>query len=221
MAAITWDVDGERYYETGVDHGVLYPINLDTGKYDKGVAWNGLINVSENPSGAEASPLYADNIKYLNLMSNEEYAASIEAYTYPKEFASCNGEATIADGISIGQQTRNKFGFCYRTLIGNDVKGQDYGYKLHLVYNCLAAPSEKSYGTVNESPEAMTLNWEVSTTPVAVKNHKPTAHLIIDSTKVPTEKMVELEKMLYGDAESEPKLPTPDEVAALVGTTQG
>ena len=221
MAAITWDVDGERYYETGVDHGVLYPINLDTGKYDKGVAWNGLINVSENPSGAEASPLYADNIKYLNLMSNEEYTASIEAYTYPKEFASCNGEATIADGISIGQQTRNKFGFCYRTLIGNDVKGQDYGYKLHLVYNCLAAPSEKSYGTVNESPEAMTLNWEVSTTPVAVKNHKPTAHLIIDSTKVPTEKMVELEKMLYGDAESEPKLPTPDEVAALVGTTQG
>lgn len=221
MAAITWDVDGERYYETGVDHGVLYPIDLDTGKYDKGVAWNGLINVSENPSGAEASPLYADNIKYLNLMSNEEYAASIEAYTYPKEFASCNGEATIADGISIGQQTRNKFGFCYRTLIGNDVKGQDYGYKLHLVYNCLAAPSEKSYGTVNESPEAMTLNWEVSTTPVAVKNHKPTAHLIIDSTKVPTEKMVELEKMLYGDAESEPKLPTPDEVAALVGTTQG
>lgn len=221
MAEIIWDVDGERYYETGVDHGVLYPINLDTGKYDKGVAWNGLINVSENPSGAEASPLYADNIKYLNLMSNEEYAASIEAYTYPKEFAPCNGEATIADGISIGQQTRNKFGFCYRTLIGNDVKGQDYGYKLHLVYNCLAAPSEKSYGTVNESPEAMTLNWEVSTTPVAVKNHKPTAHLIIDSTKVPTEKMVELEKMLYGDAESEPKLPTPDEVAALVGTTQG
>lgn len=221
MATITWDVDGERYYETGVDHGVLYPINLDTGKYDNGVAWNGIINVSESPSGAEASPLYADNIKYLNLISNEEYAASIEAYTYPKEFASCNGEATIADGISIGQQTRNKFGLCYRTLIGNDVKGQDYGYKLHLIYNCLAAPSEKSYGTVNESQEATTFNWEISTTPVAVKDHKPTAHLIIDSTKVPAEKMVDLEKMLYGDAESEPTLPTPDEVAVLVGTTQG
>ena len=177
---LVWDETGKRFYETGVDHGVLYPMG-DDGKYGKGVAWNGLISVSESPSGAEATPLYADNIKYLNLMSAEEFAATIEAYTYPDEFAACDGSAEVATGIMIGQQSRKTFGLAYRTVIGNDVQGNDLGYKIHLIYGCLAAPSEKGYQTINDSPEAITFSWEVSTTPVEVPNFKPTATLIIDS----------------------------------------
>lgn len=215
MSKIQWDQIGERYYETGVNKGVLYP--MTNGKYGKGVAWNGLTNVSESPEGAEANPLYADNIKYLNLMSAEEFKATIEAYTYPDEFAACNGEAEIARGISVGQQKRSPFGVCYQTKIGNDVDA-DLGYKIHIVYNCLAAPSEKSYATVNDSPEAITFSWELSTTPVEVPGLKPTASLVIDSTKVDANKLKELEELLYGTEDKEPSLPTPAEVAALVGT---
>ena len=216
MSKLVWDKTGERYYETGVDHGVLYPIQ-EGGVYSKGVAWNGLISVTESPSGAEASPIYADNIKYLNLMSAEEFGATIEAYTSPTEFDECDGSAEIAPGIFIGQQTRKTFGMCYRTLIGNDVDGQEYGYKLHLIYGALAAPSEKAYSTVNDSPEAMTLSWEVSTTPVNVEGYKPTASMTIDSTKVEAGKLAELEAILYGSEESEPRLPLPSEIISLVG----
>ncbi len=216
---ITWDQVGERYYETGVSKGVLYP--MDAGKYGKGVAWNGLTNVSESPEGAEATALYADNIKYLNLMSNEEFKATVEAYTYPDEFAECNGEKSLADGVNVGQQKRKAFGLSYQTKIGNDVDS-DLGYKIHLVYNALAAPSEKSYATVNDSPEAITFSWELSTTPVEVPGMKPTALLTIDSTKVDAAKLVELEKILYGDETNEAKLPTPTEVAALfAGSVEG
>lgn len=216
---ITWDQVGERYYETGVSKGVLYP--MDAGKYGKGVAWNGLTNVSESPEGAEATALYADNIKYLNLMSNEEFKATVEAYTYPDEFAECNGEKSLADGVNVGQQKRKAFGLSYQTKIGNDVDS-DLGYKIHLVYNALAAPSEKSYATVNDSPEAITFSWELSTTPVEVPGMKPTALLTIDSTKVDAAKLVELEKILYGDETNEAKLPTPTEVAALfAGLVEG
>lgn len=216
---ITWDQVGERYYETGVSKGVLYP--MDAGKYGKGVAWNGLTNVSESPEGAEATALYADNIKYLNLMSNEEFKATVEAYTYPDEFAECNGEKSLANGVNVGQQKRKAFGLSYQTKIGNDVDS-DLGYKIHLVYNALAAPSEKSYATVNDSPEAITFSWELSTTPVEVPGMKPTALLTIDSTKVDAAKLVELEKILYGDETNEAKLPTPTEVAALfAGSVEG
>lgn len=216
---ITWDQVGERYYETGVSKGVLYP--MESGTYGKGVAWNGLTNVSESPEGAEATALYADNIKYLNLMSNEEFKATVEAYTYPDEFAECNGEKSLAAGVNVGQQKRKAFGLSYQTKVGNDVDS-DLGYKIHLVYNCLAAPSEKSYATVNDSPEAITFSWELSTTPVEVPGMKPTALLTIDSTKVDATKLAELEKMIYGDADTEPKLPTPTEVAELFkGTVQG
>lgn len=216
---ITWDQVGERYYETGVSKGVLYP--MDAGKYGKGVAWNGLTNVSESPEGAEATALYADNIKYLNLMSNEEFKATVEAYTYPDEFAECNGEKSLANGVNVGQQKRKAFGLSYQTKIGNDVDS-DLGYKIHLVYNALAAPSEKSYATVNDSPEAITFSWELSTTPVEVPGMKPTALLTIDSTKVNAAKLVELEKILYGDETNEAKLPTPTEVAALfAGSVEG
>lgn len=216
---ITWDQVGERYYETGVSKGVLYP--MESGTYGKGVAWNGLTNVSESPEGAEATALYADNIKYLNLMSNEEFKATVEAYTYPDEFAECNGEKSLAAGVNVGQQKRKAFGLSYQTKVGNDVDS-DLGYKIHLVYNCLAAPSEKSYATVNDSPEAITFSWELSTTPVEVPGMKPTALLTIDSTKVDATKLAELEKMIYGDADTESKLPTPTEVAELFkGTVQG
>ena len=217
MSRITWDNTGERYYETGVKMGVLYPIQTG-GVYTKGVAWNGLTAVTESPSGAEATALYADDVKYLNLMSNEEFGATIEAYTYPDEFAECDGSAALAAGVMIGQQKRKTFGLCYRTTVGNDVDGSDYGYKLHLVYGCLAAPSEKAYSTINDSPEAITFSWEVSTTPVNVSGFKPTSQITIDSTKVDETKLKNLEDILYGkdgDSSTEPKLPLPDEVAAI------
>ena len=212
MPKIKWDQTGERYYETGVSKGVLYPYANNA--YDKGVAWNGLINVSESPEGAEATPLYADNIKYLNLMSAEEFKATIEAYTYPDEFAACNGEASLEEGVSIGQQKRSQFGLSYQTKIGNDVDSE-LGYKIHLVYGALAAPSEKAYATVNDSPEAITFSWEISTTPVEVPGFKPTASLVIDSTKVDPTKLAEFEKKLYGDETNEATLPLPSEVATL------
>ena len=212
MSKIKWDQTGERYYETGVSKGVLYPYANNA--YAKGVAWNGLINVSESPEGAEATPLYADNIKYLNLMSAEEFKATIEAYTYPDEFAACNGEASLEQGVSIGQQKRSQFGLSYQTKIGNDVDSE-LGYKIHLVYGALAAPSEKAYATVNDSPEAITFSWEISTTPVEVPGFKPTASLVIDSTKVDPTKLAEFEKKLYGDETTEATLPLPSEVATL------
>lgn len=222
MSRLTWDKTGERYYETGVKRGVLYPIQAD-GKYSKGVAWNGLISVNESPSGAEATALYADDIKYLNLISNEEFSATIEAYTYPDEFYECDGSAALADGVMIGQQKRKTFGLCYRTTVGNDVDGNDYGYKLHLIYGCLAAPSEKGYNSINDSPEAITFSWEVSTTPVNVNGFKPTSQITIDSTKIAEgkkTKLTELEDILYGKdgdggSSTGPRLPLPDEVAAL------
>ena len=219
MSRIVWDKTGERYYETGVKMGVLYPIQ-EGGVYNKGVAWNGLTAVTESPSGAEATPLYADDIKYLNLISNEEFGCTIEAYTYPDEFAECDGSAALAAGVMIGQQKRKIFGLSYRTAFGNDVDGTDYGYKLHLVYGCLAAPSEKAYSTINDSPEAITFSWEVSTTPVSVNGFKPTSQITIDSTKVQAEKLAALEEILYGkdagDGEAaEPRLPLPDEIATL------
>lgn len=219
MSKIVWDETGKKTYETGVDHGVLYPMGTD-GKYAKGVAWNGLISVSESPSGAEATPLYADNIKYLNLMSAEQFGATIEAYTYPDEFAACDGSAEVATGVMIGQQSRKVFGLCYRTVIGNDVDGNDHGYKLHLIYGCLAAPSEKGYSTINDSPEAITFSWEVSTTPVEVPNFKPTACLTIDSTKVDAEKLAALEAKLFGTEEEEATLLLPAEVITLVGAAE-
>lgn len=223
MAKIIWDATGERFYETGVDHGVLYPIQTG-GVYTKGVAWNGLTSVSESPSGAESTAIYADNIKYLNLLSAEEFGATVEAYTYPDEFAECDGSATPTAGVTLGQQSRKVFGLCYRTMIGNDVDGQEHGYKLHLIYGCQASPSEKGYQTINDSPEAITFSWEITTTPVNVTGYKPTACLIIDSTKVDSTKLAALEEVLYGkngtgDPETggtDPKLPLPDEVIEML-----
>lgn len=214
MAKLNWDVQGERYYETGVSKGVLYPFK--EGKYSKGVAWNGLTAVTESPSGAEPTPLYADNIKYLNLLSNEEFAATVEAYTYPDEFAECDGSADIAVGVSAGQQKRIPFGMSYVTKIGNDTDGQDHGYKIHLIYGALAAPTQKSYATVNDNPEAITFSWELSTTPVEVPNLKPTACITIDSTKVEPAKLKKIEDKLYGTESEEATLPTPTELAALI-----
>lgn len=219
MSKIVWDQTGERLYETGVKQGVLYiPAS---GVYSKGVAWNGLTAVTESPSGAEATALYADDIKYLNLMSNEEFGCTIEAYTYPDEFAACDGSASLAKGVSIGQQPRKTFGLCYRTTLGNDTDGNNYGYKLHMVYGCLAAPSEKAFSTINDSPEAITFSWEVSTTPVNVAGHKPTAHLEIDSTKADPVKLAALEKILYGDTDTEARLPLPDEIVTLMAEADG
>lgn len=215
MSRLTWDNTGERLFETGVKNGVLYPIQAD-GKYTKGVAWNGLISVTESPSGAEATALYADDIKYVNLLSNEEFGATIEAYTYPDEFAECDGSGTLAEGVLLGQQKRKVFGLCYRTTIGNDVDGNDHGYKLHLVYGCLAAPSEKAYSTINDNPDAITFSWEVTTTPVNVTGFKPTSQITIDSTKVAEEKMTAIETLLYGSENKEPSLPLPDELAAVL-----
>jgi hypothetical protein len=216
MAKIIWDQTGERLFETGVKFGVLY-VN-EAGVYPKGVAWNGLTAVTESPSGAEATPLYADDIKYLNLVSAEEFGGTIEAYTYPDEFKACNGEGELTTGISIGQQSRKTFGFCYRTAIGNDVDNNDHGYKLHLIYGALAAPSEKAYATINDSPEAITFSWEFSTTPVNVTGHKPTALLVIDSTKVEKTKMDALEAALYGTESEEARLPLPDEILSIVNS---
>lgn len=214
MAKIEWDKTGERYYETGVKNGVLYVMNK--GVYGTGVAWNGLTAVTESPSGAEATPLYADDIKYLNLTSAEEFGGTIEAYTYPDEFKDCNGEAELVAGISIGQQPRKAFGFCYRTVLGNDELENEYGYKLHLVYNAKAAVSEKAYATINDTPEAVTFSWEFTTTPVAVTGHKPTSSLVIDSTKVEEGVMAKIEAKLYGTEAEEPTLPSPDEILALL-----
>lgn len=216
---LKWDQVSEKKYETGVEKGVLYKTKED-GSYGVGVAWNGLTNVSEKPSGAEASPIYADNKKYLSLTSAEEFAATIEAYTYPDEFAECDGSAEIAPGISIGQQERKMFGFCYRTIIGNDVAKNNYGYKIHCVYGATAAPSEKGYGTVNESPEAITMSWELSTTPVEIPGFKPSATIIIDSTKVTIENMKKIEDALYGTASEEPKLLSPAELMELIGPSE-
>lgn len=215
MSRITWDQIGEKFYETGVSNVVLYP--QVSGTYPKGVAWNGITNISEKPTGAEATPLYADNIKYLNLISNEDLEASIEAYTYPDEFGACDGSGLISEGVYVGQQKRKSFGLSYRTILGNDTDGSDLGYKLHLLYGCLAAPSEKGYATVNDSPEAITFSWEVKTTPVNVSGEglKPTASITIDSTKVDPVKLKKLEDMLYGTESEEAQLPLPDAVAAI------
>lgn len=194
---LEWDGTGEKLYETGIEHGVLYPINSE-GDYSPGVAWNGLTSVSESPSGAEATALYADDIKYLNLYSAEEFGATIEAYTYPDEFAACDGSADLAEGVVVGQQARKVFGLSYKTLVGNDVDGQDHGYKLHLIYGAMCSPSQKQYQTVNDSPSAITFSWEVKTTPVNVPGLKPTASITIDSTKVDAEKLADLEDRLYG-----------------------
>lgn len=214
MPEITWDEVGKRVYETGVDHGVLYLPDL-TGDYNTGFAWNGLTTVTESPSGAESSPQYADNIKYVNLTSNEEFGATVEAFTYPEAFGQCDGTAAPQPGVYIGQQGRKMFGLSYRTLVGNDLEGTDFGYKLHLIYGALAAPSEKARTTVNDSPEAVTFSWELTTTPVPVPGFKPTAQLTVDSTVVDPDALTALEALLYGGAATEPGLPQPAEVAAL------
>lgn len=221
MPKLEWDKIGEHFYETGVDKGVHYTLDPETKTYKNGVAWNGLTAVNESPSGAEANPQYADNIKYLNLFSAEEFGATIEAFTYPDEFAECDGSAQIAKGVSIGQQTRKTFGFSYQTKIGNDVVGQDYGYKIHLVYGCMASPSEKNNQTINDSPEAATMSWEITTTPVSVTGFKPTSHVVIDSTKCDAEKLAALEAILYGSDTEEPRMPLPDEIKTIVGEVAG
>lgn len=223
MSKLIWDKTGERFFETGVDRGVLY-VQDDTGAYGDGVAWNGLVSVSENPTGGEPEAQYADNIKYLNLMSTEEFEATIEAFTYPAEFEVCNGSVEAGTGVQLGQQPRRAFGFSYRTLIGNDVVGQDLGYKIHLVYNALAGPSEKSYETINDTPEAITFSWDITTTPVPVTGFKPTASLVIDSTKVDPADLAAIEELIWGkdavvepeEAAVEPSLPSPDEIIALI-----
>ena len=214
MTKLNWDVEGERYYETGVSKGVLYPFK--EGKYSNGVAWNGLTAVTESPSGAEPTPLYADNIKYLNLLSNEEFAATVEAYTYPDEFAECDGSAELVAGVTIGQQPRKQFGLCYTTTLGNAAEGNEHGEILHLVYNCLAAPSEKAYATINDSPEAITFSWEISTTPEDVTGHRPTAIIKVNSTKVDKTKFDALKDVLYGKGNVAPRLPLPNEVKTIL-----
>lgn len=214
MPKLTWDASGERLYETGVKQGVLYVMNNNV--YGNGVAWNGLTAITESPSGAESTPLYADDIKYLDLRSTEEFGATIEAYTYPDEFAACDGSASLADGVSIGQQARKMFGLCYRTTVGNDTDGTDHGYKLHLIYGATASPSEKAYETINDSPEAITFSWEITTTPVSVTGFKPTASITIDSTKADPTCLAALEEKLYGGTSTEPTLPLPDEVKTIM-----
>lgn len=220
MTKLLWDSVGDRLYETGVDRGVLF-VQSATGTYPLGVAWNGLTAVTESPSGAEPSPQYADNIKYLNLMSTEEFGATIEAFTYPEEFAQCDGSAELVTGVMVGQQSRKTFGLAYRTAIGNDTDGTDHGYKIHLIYGAKAAPSEKGYQTMNDSPEAITFSWEVTTTPVEVTGFKPTASLVIDSTLVDSTKLAAFEDILYGTTEEEARLPLPDEVKTLLTPSAG
>ena len=215
MAKLTWDDTGKRLYETGVKQGVLYLLD-EHGAYKNAVAWNGLTAVTESPSGAEATALYADDIKYLSLMSAEEFGATIEAYTYPEEFAQCDGSASLATGVYIGQQARKTFGMCYKTTLGNDVEGNDYGYKLHIIYGAKASPSEKAYATINDSPEAITFSWEITTTPVNVAGFKPTASIVIDSTKADPTCLAALEAKLYGGDSTEAMLPLPDEVKTLM-----
>lgn len=217
MPRLVWDNTGERLYETGIDRGVLYPQD-NTGNYPNGVVWNGLSSVSESPSGAEANAIYADNIKYLELRSAEEFGATVEAYTYPDEFAVCDGSAEVATGVNVGQQPRKKFGLSYRSIVGNEIENDSYGYKLHLIYNAMASPSERQYQTVNDSPEAISFSWEMTTTPVAVGgNFKPTASITIDSTKADAAKLAELEDVLYGSDTAEARLPLPAEVINIMG----
>ena len=215
MARLIWDEVGQRFFETGVKNGVLY-VQENDGSYGQGVVWNGLTAVTESPSGAEETPLYADDVKYLTLRSAEQFGATIEAYTYPEEFEACDGSAQIANGVTIGQQARQAFGLCYRTAIGNDIQGQEYSYKLHLLYGCTVAPSEKSYSTINDNPEAITFSWELSTVPVPVDGFKPTASLVIDASKVDEGKMQLLEDALFGDAENEAKLLLPNEIMEML-----
>lgn len=217
---LTWDQVGERFYETGVDHGVLY-IPDNTGKYDEGFAWNGLTTVTESPSGADSSPQYADNIKYLNLVAAEEFGATIEAFTYPDEFGQCDGTAEPSPGVRVGQQGRHPFGLSYRTRLGNDTEGTEFAYKLHLIYGAMAAPSEKAYGTINDSPEAISFSWEVTTTPVPVTGFKPTAQLTIDSNQVTAGQLADLEDILYGTeaGTDDARLPLPDEVIQILTPT--
>lgn len=214
---ISWDGVGEKVYETGVDHGVLYVQDVD-GTYPKGVAWNGLVSVTESPSGAEPNSQFADNIKYLTILSAEEFGGTIEAFTYPDEFNACDGLSEAEVGVIVGQQARKPFGLCYRTILGNDSAGQAYGYKLHLLYGCLVSPSEKAYQTINESPEAITFSWDFTTTPAAVTGFKPTASIVIDSTKADATDLAALEAILYGATgtpDVDGTLPSPDEVVAL------
>ena len=218
MAKLVWDAIGEHFYETGVDHVVLYRLDAQNA-YSHGYAWNGVSSISESPSGGDANPIWADNIKYLNLRAAEEYGSTIECYTYPDEFAECNGEGQPASGIAIGQQTRKTFGLSYRTIVGNDAQGNDLGYKLHLVYGCTASPSEKSYSTVNDSPEEGTFSFEISTVPVAIPGYKNTAILTIDSTKIDSTHMAALEALLYGGDSTEATLPSPETVLTTLGLT--
>lgn len=215
MSKLVWDKVGERYYETGVDRGVLFPMGKG-GKYDAGVAWSGLTAINENPSGGEANPFYVDNIKYLNIMGTEDFGFGIEAYTYPDEWEACDGSAEIAPGVTAGQQTRKVFGLSYRTLIGNDTEGTDHGYKIHLVYGAQASPSQRNRNSVNESPEPTAMSWDATTTPVDIPGFKPAAHLTISSTKTSPEKMAALEAILYGSESAEPHLPMPDELVELM-----
>lgn len=211
MAVLVWDDAGNRFYETGIEKGVLYPIDA-SGNYPLGVAWNGLVSVSESPSGAEPNPLYADNLKYLELLSTEEFAATIEAFTYPDEFAACDGSNLANPGVLVGQQTRQKFGLAYVTKVGNDVDGEDHGYKIHLIYGCLAAPSEKAYSTINDSPEAVTFSWEISTTPEVVTGLKPAASVVIDSRTADPTDLAAFELVIFGDVATDPNLPHIDAV---------
>ena len=216
---LVFDKEGERFYETGVSECALFVMN--DGVYSNGVAWNGITGITESPSGAEATPLYADNIKYLNLISAEEFGATIEAYTYPDEFASCDGSAELYTGVKMGQQPRKTFGLAYKTKLGNDTDGDSKGYKLHLIYGCKAAPSERAYSTINDSPEAITFSWEVSTTPVSFGSGNPTSCITIDSTKVEASKMTALEDLIYGSESADPKMPLADDLAAIFGSTAG
>lgn len=215
MAKLIWDEVGSRFFETGVKNGVLYVQQAD-GSYSNGVVWNGLTAITESPSGAEATPLYADDTKYVVLTSAEEFSATIEAYTYPEEFEQCDGSAQLVEGISIGQQARNAFAIVYKTVIGNDIQGNDLGYKIHVIYGCKAAPSEKAFQTINDSPEAITFSWEVTTTPVNVEGFKPTSTLVIDSTKVDAEKLAAIEAKLFGSESEEASLPLPDEIVDMM-----
>ena len=215
MARLIWDEVGQRFFETGVKNGVLY-VQEDDGSYKNGVVWNGLTAVTESPSGAEETPLYADDVKYLTLRSAEEFGATVEAYTYPEEFEQCDGSASIANGVTIGQQARRAFGLCYRTSVGNDIQGQNYSYKLHLIYGCTVAPSEKSYSTINDNPEAITFSWELSTVPVPVDGFSPTASLVIDASKVDEGKMQQLEDALFGNESSEATLLLPNQIMELI-----
>ena len=217
MARLIWDEVGQRFFETGVKNGVLY-VQRNDGSYENGVVWNGLTAITESPSGAEETPLYADDVKYLTLRSAEEFGATIEAFTYPEEFEQCDGSALIADGITIGQQARKAFGLCYRTAVGNDIQGQEFSYKLHIIYGCTVAPSEKSYSTINDNPEAITFSWELSTVPVPVDGFKPTASLVIDANKVEPGKLQLIENALFGDSENDAKLLLPNQIMELMKT---